>query len=401
MKKPPSYRKKSGRNIAIVTLPDSGTGERREYQLGAFDSPASREAYYRLIGQWEANGRRLPQPVPQGELISTITINVLCEQYWLAIKDQKTKDEASKTRSMIRLLCQYHGSSPAASFGPRALSDLITPMIAGGHDCDPPRNPWERIYINQQIARIKRLFKWGVAREMVPASAHHALSAVENVRRGTRGVKEGNKITTIDLGRVEQTKPFLSKQIQALIELQIHTGARAGELLIMRPMDLDRDGDVWTYTPTTHKRAHAGESKTIFIGPRSQKVIIPFLQREPGAFVFSPAEAEIARLGKLPTGKHSPGDHYTIGTYGRAIMRACRVAFPFPLCMALSHRERWERENRWTPHQLRHTAATRIRARYGLEAAQLMLGHSSAAITDAVYAERDHTKIIAIARDVG
>ena len=51
------------------------------------------------------------------------------------------------------------------------------------------------------------------------------------------------------------------------------------------------------------------------------------------------------------------------------------------------------------------TTATRpprgFEQKYGLEAAQLMLGHSSAMITDAVYAERDHTKIIAIAGEVG
>ncbi|HRQ73988.1 MAG TPA: tyrosine-type recombinase/integrase, partial [Phycisphaerales bacterium] len=61
----------------------------------------------------------------------------------------------------------------------------------------------------------------------------------------------------------------------------------------------------------------------------------------------------------------------------------------------------WRRTHRWHPHQLRHSAATRIRREFGLEAAQLVLGHSSAVITDAVYAERDQTKVAEVVRRVG
>lgn len=61
----------------------------------------------------------------------------------------------------------------------------------------------------------------------------------------------------------------------------------------------------------------------------------------------------------------------------------------------------WQKAHRWHPHQLRHTAATEIRRAFGLEAAQLALGHSSAQVTDAVYAERDHGKVAEIMRQVG
>ena len=48
-----------------------------------------------------------------------------------------------------------------------------------------------------------------------------------------------------------------------------------------------------------------------------------------------------------------------------------------------------------------HNAATEIRKAFGLEAAQLALGHASAQITDAIYAERDHAKVIEVMRRVG
>ena len=45
--------------------------------------------------------------------------------------------------------------------------------------------------------------------------------------------------------------------------------------------------------------------------------------------------------------------------------------------------------------QLRHAAATRFRKAYGLEAAQVLLGHRTADVTQ-IYAERDRGKAEAI-----
>ena len=54
----------------------------------------------------------------------------------------------------------------------------------------------------------------------------------------------------------------------------------------------------------------------------------------------------------------------------------------------------------WHPNQLRHTAATMIRKEFGLEAAQVILGHSKADTTQ-IYAERDAAKAIEIIRKIG
>ena len=49
---------------------------------------------------------------------------------------------------------------------------------------------------------------------------------------------------------------------------------------------------------------------------------------------------------------------------------------------------------------LRDTAATEIRSKFGLEAAQVTLGHSNANVTQ-IYAERDLSKAAEIMRQVG
>ena len=69
--------------------------------------------------------------------------------------------------------------------------------------------------------------------------------------------------------------------------------------------------------------------------------------------------------------------------------------------MELEKARAWRSEHRWFPHQLRHSAATLIRRKFGLEAARIALGHSSALVTDAVYAERDMDKVVEVMKKIG
>lgn len=54
----------------------------------------------------------------------------------------------------------------------------------------------------------------------------------------------------------------------------------------------------------------------------------------------------------------------------------------------------------WHPHQLRHTFATETHRMYGVEAAQVALGHARADVTQ-VYAERNLELAMKLAREVG
>jgi integrase len=52
------------------------------------------------------------------------------------------------------------------------------------------------------------------------------------------------------------------------------------------------------------------------------------------------------------------------------------------------------------PNQLRHTSASEVRRRFGLEAAQVLLGHARADVTQ-VYAERDEGLALRVAAEIG
>ena len=66
--------------------------------------------------------------------------------------------------------------------------------------------------------------------------------------------------------------------------------------------------------------------------------------------------------------------------------------------------EKWIEKNgirgAWAPNQLRHSAATRIRELYGIEAASTVLGHSDVRVTE-IYAERDFRQAAEIMSKIG
>jgi integrase len=122
-----------------------------------------------------------------------------------------------------------------------------------------------------------------------------------------------------------------------------------------------------------------------------------------------------------------PGECYTVDSYRRAIRRACEAPITPPANLARQRiksgptRTRWEtvrewkkrlgperwaelvkwqREQRWHPHQLRHTAATELRKEFGLEAAQVVLGHKTLRVTE-IYAQKNLAAAQRIMQQIG
>jgi integrase len=61
---------------------------------------------------------------------------------------------------------------------------------------------------------------------------------------------------------------------------------------------------------------------------------------------------------------------------------------------------KWRREHRWFPYQLRHSFATDVRREHGLEAAQVLLGHTTANVTE-IYAKRNEALAAKVASEMG
>ena len=68
------------------------------------------------------------------------------------------------------------------------------------------------------------------------------------------------------------------------------TGMRPDEVTIMRPVDIEKANGIWFYCPREHKMEHKDIEKVIPLGPRAQKLLSPWLDRAPNAYLFSPRE---------------------------------------------------------------------------------------------------------------
>jgi integrase len=101
---------------------------------------------------------------------------------------------------------------------------------------------------------------------------------------------------------VEGTLPYLSPTIRAMIELQLVTGMRPGELCQLRPMDVNRDSEVWD-----SRRGNIRPSTVIMTGlfasaPEGRKFCGLIYQDPPRHIVSHHANlrAGIARNGTRP-----------------------------------------------------------------------------------------------------
>ncbi|WP_182870888.1 tyrosine-type recombinase/integrase [Rhodopirellula sp. JC639] len=419
----PKYRLHRATGQAVVTLAG------RDHYLGPWKSKASLIEYDRLVGEWLAAGR--PARSVQEDL--GITVSEVCLRYWkfakgYYVKNGRPTGTLAGIRVAIRFLRTTYGHTNAAEFGPLALRSMQNKMLEAGQS---------RRYINDNIDRIRRLFTWAVSEELIPGSVTQALRSVPGLRKGRTAAKEYPPVPPVPDEIVERTLQHTPKAVSDMIRFQRLTGCRPEEVCMIRPCDIDRSEDVWSFRPESHKTEHHGRSRIIFIGPKAQAVLQPYLFRAPARHCFSPKDSEEQRRkerhaarktplnqGNRPGKKRKrtparpPKDEYTTASYRRAIHRACDKAFPPQGELAkrdgetikgwqarLSEEQaqelkEWREQNRWSPNQLRHSAATEVRKKFGLEAAQVTLGHASADVSQ-IYAERDMAKAKETMRQVG
>lgn len=426
--RPPKYRHHKGVNQAIVSF------QGKVIYLGTYGSPASHAKYQEILAQWlqlhgpeahqaavEASEEKRTEAVIIAEekaalaQLESITASTLrskrlhggtiylaelilvferhAQQYYR--KNDKVTREAELIVEVCSFLEQHHGEVKADAFGPVDLDNLRDKMI---DDLD-----WSRKYINKQVGRLIRMFKWAASKELVKPTIPAALEALTGLKKGRCKARETAGVRCVDDKLVDATLANVGEVVGDMIRFQRLTGARPGEVCSIRPCDIDRSRAVWVYVPSEHKTEHYKKNRFIAIGPKAQQVLLSYLLRDSESYCFSPAESEERRRRRNAENRKTPlscgnkrhsnrvaapkrthSDHYKVSSYRMAIRRACKKN-------ALEV---------WSPNQLRHTAATEIRRDFGLEAAQVVCGHQSADVTQ-IYAERDLELAMKVAQAVG
>jgi integrase len=267
----PSYRLHKPSGQAVVTL------DGRDLYLGRYGSVESRGEYDRLVAEWLAGGRRL---APGADAtVSEVMVGYVRHADAYYVKDGRTTSEAGLVRLALRPLKELYGHTPAKDFGPLALKAVRQAYVEAGL-C--------RNEVNRRTRHVVRFFKWAVENELVPPSVHHGLRAVAGLRKGRTDVRESAPVKPVPEAFVEAVRPHVSPQVWAMIELQRLTGMRPGEVAIMRTAALDTSGEVWVYTPSSHKTEHHGRGRQVYLGPRAQEVLRPWLRTDLTAYLFSP-----------------------------------------------------------------------------------------------------------------
>jgi integrase len=337
--------------------------------------------------------------------------------YYVGADGQPTGEAARLARAM-RCLLDHCPALPPDEFTPRMLKGLRKKLIDKANP--EGRGAYCRNSINQRLSGIKRMFCWAVEEELVPPSVYHGLQAVRGLKRGRSGARETEPVNPVPEGWVRKTMEFLPPTVAAMVELQMLTGMRPGEVCILRSRDVDTKGKIWFYRPTKHKTAIHGHKRMVTIGSRGQAVLRPFLKRAVDAFCFVPGEAEAQRHvvqrairkthvqpsqqnRRCKTRSRPPGDHYSTCTYGRAVQYAIEAANRALLRQAQADGRKADDVQLvppWHTNQLRHTAATSIRREMGLDAARAMLGHRTLGMADN-YAEIDQALAVEVAKRLG
>ncbi|MGP1346172.1 MAG: tyrosine-type recombinase/integrase [Phycisphaerales bacterium] len=420
----PKYRLHKASGQAVVWL------DGKDHYLGVHGSPESKERYTQLLAATVCQPNAAFRLRPGR---TDLTLNELFVHYWEHVRVYyQAGSHATETQRMIKLSMRYllplFGDTPVSAFGPLNLKAVRQAMI---------ERDLSRRYVNQSIERIKRMFRWGAENELVPPLVLQGLLAVRGLRRGRTEARESEPVRPADESVIEGALLCMTEPVAAMVRIQLMTGMRPGELISMRPCDVDRRQTPWVFIPASHKTQHLGRERRVYLGPRAQEVLEPFLARDEHAFCFSPAESTAAMFerrhytrstpmnqgnrpgsNRVRVPKRPAGDAYTTDSYRRAVTRACDKAFPLPESLAQRSDESqaewearlgtsglgavaaWRSEHRFHPHQLRHNAATALARAYGIEAAQVVLGHATLSVTG-IYAERDFAKAASIMKQVG
>lgn len=351
MKKLPTYGLHKASGQARIYL------DGKHYYLGVFGSEESRRRYGELLARHTA-GLRIDPVAPSGNDDKTSIAELLMAFWNHAEMYYRTPEGSPSTelgclKSALRPLRELFEFSDADEFTPLMLKTVRQKYIEAG---------WTRKSINKHVSRVRSVFRWGVENGLVTVATWQALKALSPLSAGRSPAIEGRQRRAIDDEHLAAVRTRLGERNQDIVDLLLLTGARPGELLSVTWTSINMANDVWVVDLENHKNRHRGKSRRLYFGPKAQRILLKYVDVPNGRRIF-PSRRD---------------------TLSQAIADACiRAGVP-----------------RFVPHELRHTAATRVRDQFGIEAAQATLGHANPDMTS-VYAAKLDFLAIQTARNAG
>ena len=413
-RKTPRLRFDGGYYVVNIYKPEGGRttisfgppGERTEGQV------------YTAFGQWLDLFEQNPHKVlmfrspydaidgmtnPNGVL----TVGELLDQHMAWAKKRKLPVRHGKKHPDLRFIDRVHRflepykQWPLTSFGPDELEAVQEALCQHeySHGKEENKKRYTRRGINDIIAWVHRIWKWGLGRGFVPHTCVQGLREVKPLKMGDGRSFDNPKRSRVTEEEFQKLVAELSSVVGNMCQLMWYTAMRPYEVCDMRPFDiLTEDSECWLYVPGRdrspvgdHKTTRFGRVKVVPLTQKSQDILQPRITDwNSKQFIFSPKQAmtefleEKARKRDTPLNKGNrpgtnrkehpmivPGDHYNTSTLEHAMARACNRAGIEKI----------------RPYDLRRTMATGTRSILDKEAARSLLGHVSTDTTEPYFLE--------------
>lgn len=223
----------------------------KDHLLGLYGSDDSRRRYGELVARL-ASGQTPVDPfrgtLPRngteadpGPTVNEIALSFMRHAELHYIKNGKPTSEIPCYRSCLRILCELYGTIPAKDFGPLSLKAVRVKMVDIG---------WARSNINTQIGRIRRVFKRAIENEMIDVAVLTRLQSLAPLLAGRTEAPDNAPRHAVDHDNIEAVRQRVGPLVRDLIDLQLATGARSGELLQLTTATIVKSGEVWQTTLT-------------------------------------------------------------------------------------------------------------------------------------------------------
>jgi integrase len=368
----------------------------RTYWLGRAGTPECEARYRALIARWakaSADAVAVSESPVVPSQAGPTTIASALAQYLVEIKGDAAGEKLRKharwwlARSLAATLSQY-AAVRLNDFGPKMFSRWVEEVASSPMPHKRGGNEVSRTttHVRKIVAEMLRFVEWCVAGEIVGADKLVALRSVKRLPLG--GARPPIIRKPVDDTAIGETIARLPAVYAAIVTVCRHSGARPGEVLAMRPCEIDttsHDG-VWVLRPTKHKTQRFGRERALALGPRCIKALEPWLVGvADDEIVFTTDCIRRARTsGTIRLRSRRKCLPITASDLRRAVRIACEAA----------------EVTTWTPYSLRHSGLTEFRDVGGIDAAQIQGGHSTARTTER-YARANLGRAIEAARVCG
>ncbi|WP_432799915.1 tyrosine-type recombinase/integrase [Poriferisphaera sp. WC338] len=343
---------------------------------------------------------------------SGMTVEEILEHYerWLIKQGAVTKvgtehPRITNFKRVKKYMASYQGWQ-AARFGPDQLLQIQQAInedtytvpkwveTENGREKMQIEKHYSRRTVNDVVNMIGKMWRWAAGREFVKYSATIALEEVKSIRYAQGNANEKVNRATVTWEELQLVMNSVTSVVADMMALQWHTGMRPGEVCKMRPVDIKQDDEnCWLYIPGSdaspvgdHKTAWHKRVRVIPLAGAAQHIVARRMEgKNPKDYLFSPVDAVeemkkrryLERTTPMSCGNREgtnvkehpmlkPGKCYDSHALNVAIKRGCKLAGV----------------DRFTPYDLRRTAATNTRSKLGKTAAQVLLGHVDVGTTD-------------------